>query len=459
MKRKQKLQVTIEKLAFGGKGLARVDGRVVFVENTLPGDVALVQIRKIKSQYAEARLLELIQASPLRQEAPCRYFGYCGGCKWQNLSYEQQLEFKRQHVVESLEHIAGVSPEVVHPTLPSPLQYAYRNKMEFSFTDRRWLTPEELQDEQIKKDFGLGFHVPGSFRWVMHIEECLLQDEVMNGILRFTGEYFRDAGLPLFNLQTHQGILRFLVLRKSFTYQQYMVNLVTFESVVDRVQSWVKELTTRFPAVVSVLNSVNRRFAQIAVGEEAHLLFGESVLREKLGDFEFEISTDSFFQTNPLQAVNLYRTVQEFVGEGKRLVWDLYSGTGTITMFLAQRAQKVVGFEVVDSAVQDAIRNCEKNKIFNCQFVAGNVEKNLKSRRETPEVVVTDPPRSGMHPDTVKAIYHAAPERIVYVSCNPTTMARDVAMLKDRYQVVEVQPVDMFPHTYHIESVVKLERR
>ncbi len=459
MKRKQKLQVEIEKLAYGGKGIARVNGRVVFVDGALPGDRAVVQIRRLKSQFAEAKLVELVEPSPLRREAPCRYFGYCGGCKWQNLDYQQQLEFKRQQVVESLEHIGGISPELVHATLPSPLQFGYRNKMEFSFTDRRWLTPEELQNSNIRKDFGLGFHVPGSFEWVMHIDECLLQDEVMNGILKFTGDYFRQADIPVFNLKTHQGVLRFLVLRKSFAYQQYMVNLVTFEPVADQVKKWVQELTRRFSGIVSILNSVNRRFAQIAVGEQEHLLFGQPILKEKLGGFEFEISANSFFQTNPLQAEQLYRTVEKFVGEGHELVWDLYSGTGTITMFLARSARQVIGFEVVESAVQDAIRNCEQNGVTNCTFVAGNVEKNLRQYPGSPDVVVTDPPRSGMHPETVRAILNAKPHKIVYVSCNPATMARDVAMLKQEYRVSEVQPVDMFPHTYHIESVVKLERR
>lgn len=458
MKRKQKISVTIDKLAYGGKGVAKVDGQVVFVTGGLPGDRALVQITRKKSSYAEAKILALEDPSPLRVPAPCKHFGYCGGCKWQNLNYEEQLKFKTEQVRESLEHIAGVSPVQMHHALPSPLIFGYRNKMEFSFTDRRWLTPDELRDESAIKGFGLGFHVPGSFEWVMDIDECLLQDEVMNGILQFTHAYFKNSDIPVFNLRSHQGILRFLVLRKSFYRNNYMVNLVTFVPLQEQLRDFTTRLVAKFPRVTSVLNTVNRRFAQIATSEEEYLLHGSPVLEEKLGGFHFEISASSFFQTNPRQAENLYQTVQQFTGKGHDRIWDLYSGTGTIGMFLAGNARKVVGFEVVESAVQDAIRNCEKNGISNCDFISGNVEKNLHLHTEKPDVVVCDPPRSGMHPDVVREILRAAPGRIVYVSCNPATMARDVALLKEQYQVAEVVPVDMFPHTYHIESVVRLER-
>ncbi len=458
MKKREEIEVEIEKLAFGGKGLARLENRVVFVEKGIPGDQAIIRIRKIKSNYAEARLIRLIKPSPLRQIAPCAHFGNCGGCKWQNLDYQQQLLFKREQVLESLEHIAGVMPEMIHPTLPSPLVFEYRNKTEFSFTHSRWLTPEELGNPELEKGFALGFHVPGAFDRVMHIEKCWLQDETMNQILNFSQQFLERSGLPVFDLKSHEGLLRFLVLRKSFARRNYMVNVVTFLPAQEQLWEFVQQLVEKFPQVASVVNAVNRRFAQIAFSEEEYLLSGDNSLTEKLGEFEFEISANSFFQTNPRQAENLYSIVQKYVGENHAVIWDLFSGTGTIALFLSHLAQKVVGFELVESAVRDAFQNCLRNKVRNCEFLAGDIRQNILQNRELPQVIVCDPPRSGMHPDVVKAIVDIRPEKIVYVSCNPATMARDLKPMLPFYKVLEVQPVDMFPHTYHIESVVKLEK-
>ncbi len=459
MKRRPEIEVTVERLAFGGKGVARLDNRVIFVEGGIPGDRARVRIRKVKQNYAEAQIVQLTEPSPLRQPAPCQHFGYCGGCKWQNLDYQQQLRFKKEQVVESLQHLAGIEAETVHPALPSPLLFGYRNKMEFSFTDRCWLPPDELDNPDIEKGFALGLHVPGSFNWVMHIEKCWLQDDVMNRILNFSQEYFARSGLSIFHLKLHRGLLRFLVIRKSFSRQNYMVNVVTFEPAEAQLQDFVDKLTGQFPQVVSVINTVNRKFAQIAFGEEEYLLRGSKTLQENIGEFSFEISANSFFQTNPLQAENLYRIVQEYVGNGNKLIWDLYSGTGTIAMFLSAAADQIVGFELVQSAVEDARSNCRKNGVGNCRFVAGEIRENLKRQTNRPDVVVCDPPRSGMHPDVVKYLTKIQPQKIIYVSCNPTTMARDVKLLSSYYFLKEVQPVDMFPHTYHIESVIKLERK
>ncbi len=459
MKKGQEIEVEIQKLAFGGKGVTRVDNRVIFVEGALPGDRVLIRIRRKRKSYAEAIVKQIIQPSPLRKEPRCKHFGDCGGCKWQNLGYEDQIKIKAELVRESLEHLGGIKqPRVLDP-LPSPLVYGYRNKMEFSFTERRWLTAEELADQNQKKDFALGFHVPGAFDRVMHIETCWLQDDTMNGILNFAQNYFRNSGIPVFDLKTHEGQLRFLVLRKSFHYRKYMVNVVTFRPALKELQDFSHQLVSKFPPISSVINVVNRKFAQIAFGEEEYLLYGAPTLQEKLGRFIFEISANSFFQTNPLQAENLYATVEDFVGDNNLLIWDLYSGTGTIALFLSQHAQKVVGFELVESAVEDARKNSIRNQVNNCEFVQGDIRENIHQRKEQPDVVVCDPPRSGIHQDILKELIRIAPRKIVYVSCNPTTMARDIKILSPYYDLEVVQPVDMFPHTYHIESVAKLVRR
>jgi 23S rRNA (uracil1939-C5)-methyltransferase len=458
MKKNDQLEIEIEKLAFGGQGLARVDNQVVFVEKGLPGDRTLIQIKKIRHNYIDARIIEILKPSPLRISPACSHFGYCGGCKWQNLDYAKQCFFKREQVLESLAHIGKINPEIVYPTIPSSLEFGYRNKMEFSFTDNRWLTPEELRNADIKKNFALGLHVPGSFDRIMHIEKCWLQDEIMNKILSFSQNFFKDSQLPVFNLKTHLGLLRFLVIRKSFSGNNYMVNVVTFKPIRELLSLYAKNLVENFPQIVSLVNTVNPRFAQIAFGDEEHLLFGKSTITEKIGDFEFEISANSFFQTNPLQADNLYRTVGKFTGNGNKVIWDLYAGTGTIALFLAKKAEKVIGFELNESAVKDATSNAERNGIGNCEFISGEIRNRLAARYDSPDIIVCDPPRSGMHQDVVQAILHKKPEKIIYVSCNPTTLARDILLMTDDYQLKEIQPVDMFPHTYHIESVALLER-
>ncbi len=459
MKKGQKLEIDIDKLAFGGKGLARVNNRVVFVEGGIPGDTATVKVRKVKRNYIEAQIVHLNKASRLKHPAPCEHFEYCGGCKWQNLDYQNQIDFKRQQVEESLKQIGEIEPETLHPTIPSPLIFGYRNKMEFSFTDRKWLPPDELQNPDIKKDAALGLHVPGSFDRVMHIEKCWLQDNTMNRILNFSQRYLLNSGIPIYHLKTHEGQLRFLVIRKSFFDNNYMVNVVTQEPARNQLKEFVNELIQKFPQVVSVVNTINRRAAQIAYGEEEYNLFGHNSIREKIGNFEFKISANSFFQTNPLQAENLYRTVLDYISDENNYIWDLFSGTGTISLFLSNKASKVTGFELIESSVLDAEKNCRLNGVQNCKFISGDIRDNIKNGSDSPDVIVCDPPRAGMHPDVVEAIRDVKPKEIVYVSCNPTTMARDVKTLSQDYHLKEVRPVDMFPHTYHIESVAKLVRR
>lgn len=460
VKRRQTVELSVEKVAFGGMGMAYLDEYVVFVENTLPGDRVQARVKKAKSNYAEAYPIEILEPSPLRQDAPCRHFGHCGGCKWQNVDYQKQLDFKTAHVGESLRHIGGVDAGVLHRALPSDPIFGYRNKMEFSFSHNRWLTPEELRNPEIKKGFALGMHVPRHFDRILDIEKCWLQSERMNRVLAFSKGYFTAAPLSVYNLHSKEGILRFLVIRESVAYQNLMVNVVSSESITDELQEYITLLTEAVPEVVSIINTVNDSLAQVATGRDQVLLYGAPVIYEKLGRHEFEISPNSFFQTNSRQAKTLYDVVRAYAGLCGERVWDLYCGTGSIAIYLADLASEVVGFEIVEDAVRDADRNAALNGVHNCSFVAGDLRFNLeKYAGNPPEVLICDPPRAGMHKDVVAAIRQLGPRRIVYVSCNPATMARDLAELVQDYQVAEVQPVDMFPHTYHIESVARLERR
>jgi 23S rRNA (uracil1939-C5)-methyltransferase len=433
---------------------------VVFVENSLPGDRVTAKITKVKKNYAEAFPAELLEPSPLRQEAPCDHFGYCGGCKWQNIDYALQLRFKRQHVQESLQHIGKISPEKIHDPIPAPEIFGYRNKMEFSFSENRWLTPAEIKNPDIKKGFALGFHVPRFFDRIIDINKCWLQTDLFNDILSFSKEYFKTSGIPIYNLHTKDGILRYLVLRQSFANRNVMVNVVTFREIAGRLKDYAQELSTRFSFVGGVINTINPRYAQVATGDKHVLVSGAPVIHEELGKFRFEVSPDSFFQTNSLQAETLYNIVREYARVENHRVWDLYSGTGSIAIFLAEQAREVVGFEIVENAVKDAYRNAELNGVSNCRFVAGDLRFNLRQQAaQPPDAIICDPPRSGMHKDVLSEILKIAPQRIVYVSCNPATMARDLAQFVDDYQVKEVQPVDMFPHTYHIESIAKLVKK
>jgi 23S rRNA (uracil1939-C5)-methyltransferase len=459
LKKGQQVELEITHIAFGGRGLTRVDGLAVFVEGAIPGDRVTAQIVKKKKRYAEARVVALLEASADRVSAPCPYSGYCGGCKWQFLDYGRQCDYKRQHVREALAHIGGIRDVPVHPTLGSDPIFGYRNKMEFSCAPRRWLLPEELGRADVDAGMAVGLHVPGTFDKVLDIEACLLQPEPGNRILGDVRRYIQASPLPVYGLRSHQGFWRFLVLRHSTAHRNWMVNIVTAALERGHVQPLADMLTERHPGVVSVVNNVTGRRAGVAVGEYEVLLAGEPVIRERIGDFEFELSANSFFQTNTQGARRLYATVARYAGlTGHETVLDLYSGTGTIAIYLAGAAGQVVGLEVAAQAVADARGNCRRNGIDNCRFVAGDVRRTLPDLDVRPEVMVIDPPRAGMHAEVVAQVMLSAPPRIVYVSCNPATLARDLGLMKEVYRVVEVQPVDMFPHTFHIEAVVLLER-
>ncbi|MBU4014541.1 MAG: 23S rRNA (uracil(1939)-C(5))-methyltransferase RlmD [Proteobacteria bacterium] len=459
LKKGQELELEISELAFGGKGLARKDGFVVFVDQTIPLDIVIARIIKKKKNYADAIIVTIVKESPFRIKPPCIYSGCCGGCKWQFLKYDEQLVFKRQHVIDSLEHIGIIKDVPVHSTLPSKVTYAYRNKMEFSCSDRRWLMPDEFGMENLDLDFAIGLHVPGTFHKVLDIKKCLLQPGLGNNILDDIREFIKNSNIPVYGLRSHKGFWRFLMLRHSAAYDQWMVNIVTAEESNKIVKPLSDLLTAKYPEIVSVINNVNKRKAGIAVGEYEILLAGSPFIRDKVGRFEFKISANSFFQTNTLGAEILYKKVMEYAGlSGKEQVVDLYCGAGTISIFLADSARELVGIEISESAVRDAEINCQNNGVTNCRFILGDIKDCLEQVKK-PDVMIIDPPRTGMHEKVVKQVLDMSPARIVYVSCNPATMARDLGMIKDDYSVLEVQPVDMFPHTYHIESVARLERK
>jgi 23S rRNA (uracil1939-C5)-methyltransferase len=454
------IELDISHTGFGGKGIAKIDGFTIFVNHAVPGDRVLAVIVKKKKSHAEAGLREVLSPSVFRTDPPCPYSGFCGGCTWQFLRYDKQIEYKRQHVIEALHHIGGIDDADVMPTLPSEAVFAYRNKMEFSCSDRRWVLPAQLDDETIPRDFALGLHVPGTFDKVLDIDACLLQPGRGNEILRFVKSYMKNSGLPAYGLRSHEGFWRFLIVRHSLANDQWLVNIVTSAENRDVLKPLALELVQTFPDIGAVVNNVTTRKSGVAVGEFEIPLAGQEHLEEHLGPYRFAISANSFFQTNTRGAVRLYDTVKDFAAlTGREHLLDLYSGTGTIPIWLSDAAAFVTGIEVVEAAVADARQNCGHNKVTNCKFILGDMRAVLPEIKEKPDVLVIDPPRTGMHPDVVKQVLELGTPRIVYVSCNPATLARDAGLMRDVYGIKRVQPVDMFPHTYHIESVACFERR
>jgi 23S rRNA (uracil1939-C5)-methyltransferase len=456
----QLYEVDISGVAYGGKGIVHIDGFAVFVDQAVPGDRACITITRKKKNYAEAHVVSLLQPSADRVPAPCPYSGVCGGCKWQFLDYGRQLAYKQRHVAESLAHIGLIKEATVHPTLPSDLRFGYRNKVEFTCSDSPWLLPEEMENPDAAGCFALGFHVPGVFHKVLDIQACLLQPDMGNRILGDVRRYLRLSELPMYCPRTHNGFWRFVMLRHSVAHDRWMVNLITAAENRGAVQPLADLLKDKYPQIISVVNNVTAKKAAISAGEYEILLSGSGHLTDRLCGFEFDISANSFFQTNSRGAQTLYRTVMAYAGlAGDETVFDLYCGTGTIAICLSQAARRVIGFEIVDAAVSDAEKNCLKNGISNCTFYRGDIKDRLSGAIDEPDVMVIDPPRDGMHKSVVQQVLNLLPERIVYVSCNPATLARDLGLMKDAYQVIEVQPVDMFPHTFHIESVARLQRR
>jgi 23S rRNA (uracil1939-C5)-methyltransferase len=491
LQRDDELALEISGSAFEGKCIAKHEKLVVFVEGAVPGDVVKVKILKSKKNFAEAKVIEVLTPSAHRVQPRCKYFGVCGGCKWQHVEYAAQLEFKQQQVKDAFEHLGGFSDLNILPILGSENIYFYRGKMEYSFAEKQWLTvpPQKSgvdvpasEEEAISSsnDTGsnspishlpspifLGLHVPQRFDKVLDLDECHLQSEVSNRVLNFTRRFAREKNLTIYDSRTESGILRFLVIRESKHTKEVMVNLVTFNNLPDLMREYSTALKVEVPEVTTIVNTINSKKAQIAFGQAEHAYLGDGVIHEQMGSHQFDVSASSFFQTNVLQAEKLYRVAKEF-GEFKPtdVVYDLYSGTGSISIFISDAVKQVIGVESVASAIEDADRNAKENGITNCTFVLGDLKDRLTKDIEwmsslpKPDVMVIDPPRSGMHPKVVEEILKIEPERIVYVSCNPATQARDVkALCESKYRLVKMQPVDMFPHTYHIENVVLLLKK
>ncbi len=460
VKKSKTYELDIIDLAFGGKGLAKPDGFPVFVDRCIPGDRVFVKIFKKKKSWAEGRLIQILTPSPLRQEAICDYSRFCGGCKWQQLPYERQLEYKKRHVTESLAHIGRLKDVRVTDVVPSDPIFEYRNKMEFSCTSQRWLMPDELADESVKKGMGIGLHVPGTFDKVIDIRACHIMPALGNDILETVRQFVAGSGLAAYHLRSHEGFWRFVMLRHSVAGDQWMVNLVTRENRPDVIKALAGQLTEKFSEITSIVNNITDACSGVSTGKEEHLIFGRDHLIEKLSEFQFKISANSFFQTNTRACEKLYAKVSEYADlDGSQTVLDLYSGTGTIPIWLSRQAKQIYGIEIVHSAVVDANENVRLNGIDNCTFLEGDIKDVFGQVPVKPDVIIIDPPRVGMHKDVVGHVLAHSPDKIVYVSCNPATLARDLEMLFPRYAVLEVTPVDMFPHTYHIESVALLVRK
>jgi len=466
----KELQFQVERLTFGGKGLARVDGFVVFLERTIPGQRVLARITRKKPSYAEAKVLEVLAESPLAVKPRCTHFGTCGGCLWQNLPYDVQLQVKRDLVRECLAHLGGIQEDLVFPTIPSPQEYFYRNKMEFSFSNRRWLGPDELSTPTPGKprDFALGLHVLGFYDKVLDIDECHLQSPLAVPILKEVRRFALASGLPPYSTKNHTGFWRFLVIRDSKVQGSILVEVITapHRNGTSLVAQLAAALQDKFPEITTLVHGVSAKKAQIASADSRALLFGPGYIEEHVGDLRFRISPGSFFQTNTQAARLLMDQAAEAVGNGEtRLIWDLYCGTGALALRLAKTAAQVIGFEIVPEAVADAQVNAGLNGLDNCEFVLGDMRKlltrpeSLLDRYGGPGLVVTDPPRAGMHPRVVESLAELGPPRIVYVSCNPATLARDLKILLERYRPLRIQPVDLFPHTSHIEAVAVLEKK
>lgn len=457
-------KVKITDIGSEGNALARVENMVVFVPMLIPGDVVDIQVIKKRKKFMEGRVVRFHEYSPDRIKPRCIHFGTCGGCKWQHLPYPFQLRFKQKQVTDNLSRIGKVTLPEEDPIIGSPDLYLYRNKLEYTFSNKRWLTNEEIKSAaEFDRENALGFHIPGLFDKVLDITECHLQPEPTNKIRNAAKEYAGKNDLEFFDLREQKGFLRNLIIRNNLR-GDVMVIVVFFRDDRQKREQLLDFILEKFPRITSLMYIINSKKNDSLGDQEAILYKGEDHLIEETEGLKFRIGPKSFYQTNTKQALILYNTTLNFAGlTGKETVYDLYTGTGTIANFVAPHAKKVIGIEYVEEAVKDAIVNSEINSIRNTSFFAGDMKDVLSeefiSNSGRPDVVITDPPRAGMHEDVVRVILKAGPEKIVYVSCNPATQARDILLMSEAYDVKRIQPVDMFPHTHHVENVVLLEKR
>lgn len=461
--------VKIEAVAAEGKAVAHVNDMAVFVPFVVPGDIVDLRIRKKRKNYAEAEVVRFVEYSPLRVKPVCKHFGVCGGCKWQNLPYDEQLKAKQQQVFDQLTRIGKVELPKFLPILGSEKIYEYRNKTEYGCANKRWYTRAEL--DALPPDAGLsqgaiGFHITGAFDKIYPIEKCWLMDDLHNQIRNDIYQYAKENSLSFFDIRGHKGLLRDIMFRNSNTGEWMLLIQFHYDDPTDKekAQLLLQHLVDKFPQITSLLYVDNQKCNDTFGDLELTTFKGNDYIIETMEDLKFKVNAKSFYQTNTDQAYRLYCVARDFAHlEGNEIVYDLYTGTGTIANFVAHQAQKVIGIEYVPEAIENAKVNSQINGIENTDFFAGDMKDILTddfiAEHGQPDVIITDPPRAGMHPDVVKVILNAAPKRIVYVSCNPATQARDLSLLDPLYKVEAVQPVDMFPHTPHVENVVLLSKR
>ncbi len=512
VKKGEIVELEIEKYAFEGRGIAKVEQGsivpesvdesknkyVVFVDGAYPGDVVKASLTKIKKSFAEARVTEIIRPSGLRIKARCKFFGTCGGCRQQDLDYKTQIKFKQRQVeeiftrmggfressVRSLSDIPSGKNFTIEDIIPSEKIFFYRGKMEFSFAEKRWLTDEEIKSvKNIERDFALGLHIPRVFDKVLDIDECFLQSELSNKILNFTRDFFKGKNISIYSTKTHEGFLRNLVVRQSHHTDDLMVNLVTSSENDELLNEYKENILNEIPQITTIINNVNLKKSSVATGDYEKILHGSGFIFDYIGKpaslprfreneavrqggYKFRISANSFFQTNSLQAEMLYQTALDFAElKGDEIVYDLYSGAGTISIFVSDHCKEVYAFETAESAVADAEENAKLNNINNVHFITADLYKSFlpvveEKKIPKPDLVILDPPRSGMHKNTVEDVIKLNPGKLVYVSCNPATQVRDIKLFSEAgYKLIKIKPVDMFPHTYHIENVALIVKK
>ena len=456
--------IEIEAFAAEGKALARVDDLVVFVPFAAPGDVADIKLSRKRKQYAEGRIVAFKKYSPDRTEPFCSHFGVCGGCQWQHLPYAAQLRYKQQQVLDAMQRIAKVEIPEPGPIIGSENDRFYRNKLEFTFSNKRWRTIDEIKSGvEFKDNDALGFHIPGMFDKVLDIEKCWLQEDFSNRVRLSVKAFCLEHNMDFFDLRQQEGMMRNLIIRTASTGEKMLI-VVFYQDEATSREALLKHLLEHFPEITSLIYVINNKGNDTIFDRDTSVFHGPGYIFEEMEGLRFKIGPKSFYQTNSAQACRLYSVVREFAGlKPDELVYDLYTGTGTIANFLARQCRKVIGIEYIPEAIEDARANAELNGIHNTAFFAADVKDLLNeafmAEHGRPDVLITDPPRAGMHEDVVKTILTAAPERIVYVSCNPATQARDLNLLDQQYRVAALQTVDMFPHTQHVENVVLLKRR
>jgi 23S rRNA (uracil1939-C5)-methyltransferase len=455
--------VSIIDIAEEGKGVGKANDFVLFVDKAIPGDIADVQIYRKKKNFAEGKIIQLKHASEFRTEAFCEHFGTCGGCKWQHMTYEAQLQFKQKAVAGALGHLAKIDVRDMSPIVPSPEDKYYRNKLEYTFSNKRWLNDgENRTDEPMNMD-ALGFHIPGRFDKIIDKKHCYLQADPSNDIRNSVRDFAKQQGISFYDLKAHEGALRNLIIRTSST-GELMVIVVFAYPTEEEINSLMTSTDNQFPQITSLLYIINQKKNDTIFDQEVLAWRGPEYIYEEMEGIRFRIGPKSFYQTNSIQALRLYEIAREFAGfKGDELVYDLYTGAGTIANFIAGKVKEVVGVEYVPTAIEDAKINSAINNITNTKFYAGDMKDVLNAdfvaEHGKPDVIITDPPRAGMHPDVVNRLMEIEAKKIVYVSCNAATQARDLLVLKEKYDTVKIQPVDMFPHTQHVENVVLLTFR